>query len=107
MKAEKLIDKIQVIGHGIDTGESFQEYVRNHIEENTLKYWNNVNKVRVFAKKTRHLFEVEIIMDLNNNPKPFIGEYSDSNIYTAFNQSFEKCEKQMRRMKRKVKDDHR
>lgn len=105
--ASNINDKIQIIGQGIDTGESFQKHARTHISEHTSKYWTNIRDIKVFTKKTKHLFKVEVVLDLSHNAKPMIGEYRHENIYTALNQAFEKCEKQMRRLKRKVKDEHR
>lgn len=105
MHSQNLIENIQISGHGVDTGEAFQNHAREIVQERISKYWENPIGGKVILSKTKHLFHAEVIFDIGYG-NPISGEAEAEDPYKSLHDAVEKCAKQLRRFKKKVRDSH-
>lgn len=104
MKVQNL-DKAKIIisGHQVDLGESFKHYAQSSLQQKSEKYWKNIIKTEVIVSKTSNQYKIEITCNIGRMGQ-FTSTSQHKDIYTAFNSACAKNTKQLRRMKRKVKD---
>lgn len=97
------VSAIRIHGDNVETGESFREHVQNDLHDKINRYWPNVTRANVSVKKDRHLWNVEIDIQLPHM-KGFVAKDAKDELYAAYKSTAEKIDKQMRRLKRKEKD---
>ena len=105
MTENNLIDNIQITGDGVDTGAAFQEHAKALVQDKIMKYWETAVGGKVILSKTKHLFHAEVIFDIGYGT-PISGESEADDPYKSLHNAVEKCAKQLRRLKKKVKDSH-
>ncbi len=97
--------RFQITGKQIDIGESLQEHVRTELSGMVSKYAGRPTDGIVTFSKSAHEFvcetEVHLSTGLTAQAKAHATE-----IYSSFDGSLEKMDKQLRRYKRRLKDHH-
>lgn len=97
--------RYQITGKQIDIGESLQEHVRSELSDMVGKYAGRPTDAIVTFSKSAHEFvcetEVHLSTGLTAQAKAHATE-----IYSSFDGSLEKMDKQLRRYKRRLKDHH-
>ena len=97
--------RYQITGKQIDIGESLQEHVRTELGGMVGKYAGRPTDAVVTFSKSAHEFvcetEVHLSTGLTAQAKAHATE-----IYSSFDGSLEKMDKQLRRYKRRLKDHH-
>ena len=95
--------QILISGRQLDIGDALREHVTSHIESAEAKYAERPTEARVTFSKNGTAFDCEVSMHLSTGVFTNAKAYSHD-IYTSFNKSYDKLEKQLRRYKRKLKD---
>lgn len=96
---------IRVIGSGMDVGQSLTQYVQENLTKAVTKYFDKAVSADVHFSKHNHLFKV--IITVNEGVKGGITVKSNAeagDVYGCFNEATEKCAKQLRRYKRRIKN---
>ena len=98
---------IRVSGHQVDVGDAFRTHVEQRLSQLAEKYFPRAISATVtLAREARgHGFRLDCQMYLRQGV--FLkAEATDFDPYAAFNFTSERLEKQLRRYKRRLKDDH-
>lgn len=98
---------IRVSGHQVDVGDAFRTHVEQRLSQLAEKYFPRAISATVtMAREARgHGFRLDCQMYLRQGV--FLkAEATDFDPYAAFNFTSERLEKQLRRYKRRLKDDH-
>lgn len=100
-----MLMKINITGRQIDTGEALRTHVEARLTGAVEKYFNRPADVNVVFSRQGHGFESNCSLHLDS------GLYlnatgNDTDIYTSFEKSVERIEKQVRRYKRRLKNHH-
>jgi len=97
---------IQVSGRKLSVGEALTDYIKDKLSELAEKYFNRSIDSQVTLGKEGHLYRVDCALHANSGIKLHArGEGDDP--YGAFENAYEKLEKQLRRYKRRIKNHHR
>ena len=104
MERGKLM-KINITGRHIETGAALRTHVEDRLTGAVEKYFNRPADVHVVFSRQGYGFEANCSLHLDS------GLYlnatgNDADIYTSFEQSVERIEKQLRRYKRRLKNHH-
>lgn len=95
---------IAVIGDGIDLGQALEKRARRSVFRMTQKYFGHLIAANVYFNRDGLLFRSTVNIQMGG-----IGfvtsEASDQNCYRALQSALNKAEKQLRRMKRRLRDD--
>lgn len=95
---------IAVIGDGIDLGQALEKRARRSIVRMTQKYIGHLIAANVYFHRDGLLFRSTVNIQMGG-----IGfvtsEASDQNCHRALQAALDKAEKQLRRMKRRLRDD--
>ena len=97
--------KINITGRHIETGAALRTHVEDRLTVAVEKYFNRPANVHVVFSRQGYGFEANCSLHLDS------GLYlnatgNDPDIYTSFEQSVERIEKQLRRYKRRLKNHH-
>ena len=93
---------IHITGKQMETGAALQEHVEARLTEAVHKYFDREADINVTFSKQGHQFEAACALHLDS------GLYlhatgSDGDVYSSFDQSVGKIEKQLRRYNRRLK----
>jgi ribosomal subunit interface protein len=97
--------QIKVTGANIDIGQSLTQYVEENLAKAVTKYFENAINAVVHFSKNNHTFKV--VITVNEGVKGGINVKSDAeagDVYGCFNEATEKCVKQLRRYKGRIKN---
>ena len=97
--------RYQISGKQIDIGEALQTHVRSELSDMIGKYAGRPTDAVVTFSKSGHEFVCETVVHLSTGLTAQAKGHSHE-IYTAFDASSEKMDKQLRRNKRRLKDHH-
>lgn len=97
--------KVNITGRHMETGAALQAHVETALDNAISKYFERGGDASVTFSKQGHQFEAACALHLDS------GLYlhasgSDADVYTSFDQSIGKIEKQLRRYKRRLKNHH-
>ena len=100
-----ILMKINITGRHIETGAALRTHVEDRLTGAVEKYFNRPADVHVVFSRQGYGFEANCSLHLDS------GLYlnatgNDADIYTSFEQSVERIEKQLRRYKRRLKNHH-
>jgi ribosomal subunit interface protein len=96
---------INISGQHMSVGASLQEYVNEKLQHIVDRYFDHAHAGDVHFLKDGHLFSCEIIVRDGTGRHTLIrSNASCDDVYSAFDMSLTKCEKQLRRYKSKLKD---
>lgn len=96
--------EIRVRGN-IDIGQSLTQYVEENLTAIVTKYFEKAVSAEVYFSKDKHMFNV--VITVNEGVKGGISVKADAkagDVYACFNEAGEKCAKQLRRYKRRIKE---
>ncbi len=97
--------QIRVLGSNIEVGEALTNYVKDHLERHTNKYFDTAISAEVHFYKQNSVFFVNIV--INEGVKSGIVIKSDASAqdaYGCFNEAMEKAARQLRKYKSKIKN---
>lgn len=95
---------IAVIGDGIDVGQALEKRARRSIVRMTEKYIGHLIGANVYFNRDGLLFRSTVNMQMGG--LGFVtSEASHQNCHRALQAALDKAEKQLRRMKRRLRDD--
>ena len=97
--------RYQISGKQIDIGEALQNHVQTELNEILGKYSGRPTDAVVIFSKNANEFVCEATVHLSTGLTVQAKAHSHD-IYTAFDQSGGKMDKQLRRYKRRLKDHH-
>ncbi len=94
---------ITVSGHQVNLGSSLQSYVTERLESVVFRYFANAISANVVFSKESYLYNCDIIVN-DGTGRKLVMKSSDSSddIYSSFDSSLLKLEKQLRRYKSKI-----
>lgn len=96
---------VNVSGRNIDIGQAFHTHAADVLNEAAKKYFGRPIDAAVTISKEGPLYHVEC--SLHAFTGVTLHASSEANdAYLAFDQAAEKIEKQLRRMKRRIKNHH-
>ena len=100
--------ELTVHGKQMDVGEALREHVADKLEEISQKYFNHTTFATVTFSKEGHghpQTKVHISIQLGKNHM-VVADDTGQDPYAVFDSTCEKAAKQLRRQKRKVREDH-
>ncbi len=97
--------RYQISGKQIDIGEALQTHVKTELDEILSKYAGRPTDAYVVFSKSGHEFICESVVHLSTGLNAQATGRANE-IYSAFDSSGEKMDKQLRRYKRRLKDHH-
>lgn len=96
---------IQVSGKNMDLGNALQSHVAEKLTDGVRKFFDRGAEVSVTFSRERHLIECDLTAHLASGV--FLAAHGEGgDAYGAFDESFEKLEKRIRRYKRRLKNHH-
>ena len=95
--------KLNIIGKNMDVGDSLREYVEEHLNALTVKYFPNPIEGKVIVSKDAYLYQVDISVHVGRNIL-LQANGSAPEPYPAFDAAAERIEKRLRRYKRNLRD---
>jgi ribosomal subunit interface protein len=97
--------QIEITGKHIDLGPSLKEKITESLTKVVHKYFNDAVDSRVTVEKKNHLVSIHLEVHIGRNIILRTTE-SESDPYTALEQSIHKLEKNLRRYKERLKAHH-
>jgi ribosomal subunit interface protein len=97
--------RIQVSGKQIDIGDALRSHVEGRLNEAVAKYFDRPVDAVVTFWRDRHEFVADSSVHLSTGMTVQATARADE-IYTCFEGSVDRMEKQLRRYKRRLKDHH-
>ncbi len=97
--------RYQITGKHIDIGQSLQEHVKQEVGSIVEKYAERPTDAVITFSKDGHEFVCEATVHLSTGLTAN-AKAKSSEIYSSFDKSVGKLEKQLRRYKRRLKDHH-
>lgn len=97
--------RYQISGKQIDIGEALQTHVKTELDEILSKYAGRPTDANVVFSKSGNEFVCESTIHLSTGLTAQASGKAHE-IYSAFDSSSEKMDKQLRRYKRRLKDHH-
>lgn len=98
---------ISVSGQHMSVGSSLDEYVKEKLNHIIDRYFDHATSATVHFLKHGHLFKCDILVHDGVGRHTFIkSEAECDDVYSSFDMSLAKCEKQLRRYKTRLKDRH-
>lgn len=99
--------QISISGQHIAIGNALQEYVRERTMQIVQKYFTKVISATVHFSKQGYFTVCDIIVNDGTGRHMILkGNASSEDIYSSFDISISKIEKQLRKYKSKLKDRH-
>lgn len=102
---EVFVMQIHITGRHIDTGASLREHVEGRLSDAVGKYFSDDADVNVTFSKVGHAYRSDCAVHLDSGMH-LQATARNANIYSSFEETIEKIEKQLRRYKRKLKNHH-
>ena len=97
--------RYQISGRQIAVGEALQTHVQSEISELVEKYAQRPTEALIIFSKEAHEFICEAAIHLSTGLTTQARGHA-TEVYTAFEACSEKLDKQMRRYKRRLRDNH-
>lgn len=100
--------ELQVHGKQMDVGDALRTHVQDKLEDVSEKYFNHTTYATVTFSKEGHghpKTKAHITIQLGKNMN-VMSTATEKDAYAAFDQASEKAAKQIRRYKRKIRDNH-
>jgi len=100
--------QISIPGHQLDVGDALKVHVEDRLVDGVKKYFENAIDVEVvFSKENAYLFKADIIVNDGTGTHGLTkGTGQADEVYAAFDLAADRIEKQLRRLKRKLKNHH-
>jgi ribosomal subunit interface protein len=100
--------EIRVSGHQVDTGEALRAHVGDRLQGIATKYFSRAHSAQAtFSKGPHdHGFVCDVIMHVVKGVVLKASGHSPHEAHLAFDGAADKVEKQLRRYKRRLRDDH-
>ena len=97
--------QVQVSGQHISVAPKLQDYVNNRTIEVVTKYFAEAPSGHVYFSKNNHEFVCDIVVNEGSGRHIILKSHAVCNdIYSAYDQSISKLQKQLRRYKSKLND---
>jgi ribosomal subunit interface protein len=96
---------IRVTGSNIEVGQALREHVEENLSKSVTKYFEKAVDAVVHFSKSNQMFKV--VITVNEGVKGGINVKADAEAgdpYGCFNEASERCAKQLRRYKRRIKN---
>lgn len=106
MKNEVAKPVINVQSSNVGLGEALPQHAREAIQRTADKYFGHLSSASVHFRKDGHGYHCTVDIHMGAL-KHVIGESSDGDCYKAFGNALEHAAKQLRRLKRELRDDKR
>ncbi len=97
--------KVDVNGVDIKVSENFRDHIEDSLQEMKDKYFDHASNAAVFFAKERHLFKVEVHMNVGRGIL-LKGTSHDEQLYPAFDSAVERLGRRLSKYKSKLKDHH-
>jgi ribosomal subunit interface protein len=98
---------ISISGQHISIGNALQEHAKERTTQVVQKYFSDVINIHIHFSKDGSLFVCDIMVKYGNGKHNIVkSSYTYNEIYTAFDISLAKLEKQLRKYKSKFKNHH-
>ena len=98
---------ITIAGQHMSVGASLEEYVREKLQHIVDRYFEHATSANVHFLKHGHLFKCDILVHDGTGRHTIIKSDAEcDDVYSCFDLSVAKCEKQLRRYKSRLKDRH-
>lgn len=100
--------ELQVHGKQMDVGDALRTHVQHKLQDVSEKYFNHTTYATVTFSKEGHghpVTRAHITIQLGKNMN-VMANATEKDAYAAFDQASEKAAKQIRRYKRKIRDNH-
>ncbi len=100
--------ELQVHGKQMDVGDALRTHVQHKLKDVSEKYFNHTTYATVTFSKEGHghpQTRAHITIQLGKNMN-VMANATEKDAYAAFDQASEKAAKQIRRYKRKIRDNH-
>jgi len=96
--------QIHLTGRHVEITDGIREHVYNKVERTLADFPHIVEDIRVVLdlQKLEHFAEV-LVQGKNIHVE---GKASSQNMYTSIDEALEKAERQLRKLRQKVKDHH-
>ncbi|RYD67536.1 MAG: ribosome-associated translation inhibitor RaiA [Verrucomicrobiaceae bacterium] len=95
---------VNIQSSNIDLGEALTWHARQKVENLGAKFFGRITSAYVHFRKEGETTVCSIRFKVGGL-KPFAGDMMHVNPYRAFNYALDKVEKQLRRMKRELRED--
>jgi len=106
MKTGETNHNITVQSSNVGLGEALPQRAREAILKVADKYFGHLSSAAVHFSKDGHSYRCTVDIHMGAL-KHVIGEASEADCHKAFDHALERAAKQLRRMKREVRDDKR
>jgi len=104
MSLESADNNILVQSSTVDLGDIFPEYAKTNIRQVAGKYFGRLSSASVHVTREGITYRCTVNMQMGAL-KMMSGEAKDKDLYTAFRAALQKTAKQLRRMKRELRED--
>ena len=104
MRLESVDKGITIQSSNVHLGDRLPDYARENILRVASKYFGRLNTAAVHFTKDGITYRCSVNMQMGAIPMKS-AEARDKDIYLAFNAALEKVAKQLRRMKRELRED--
>lgn len=99
--------QVAISGQGMKVGHALQEYVRDKVIKYVTKYFEQVINAQVAFHKHGVFYKTDIMVNEGTGKHLLIkGDAESDDVYAAFDMALVKIEKQLRRYKTKIKNQH-
>ena len=95
---------ISVEGAGVSLGMTFPDQARERVRAVAEKYLGTLTSASVHVSKEGITYRCTVVMHMGGL-RPKSAEGAGNDVYAAFQAALDKIAKQLRRMKRAVRDD--
>ncbi|MGC0371476.1 MAG: hypothetical protein DGJ47_000165 [Rickettsiaceae bacterium] len=97
--------QVQISGQHISLSESLQKYVENRTQEVVQKYFADAPNSHVYFSQNHREFTCDIVVNEGTGRHIFLKSHAVcDDVYSAYDQSISKMEKQLRKYKSKLRD---
>jgi ribosomal subunit interface protein len=104
MKLESVATEITVQSSTVDLGDAFRQHARDGILRTASKYFGRLTTGSAHVAREGASYRCTVVMQAGAL-KTMAGEATDKEIYVAFDRALDKVAKQLRRMKRELRED--
>lgn len=94
-----------VSGRNMEIGQALNSHIAQAIKEAAGKYFDSPIDAAVTVSRNGPMYRVECQLHALHGIS-LHSHAEDADVYTSFDQAAEKLEKQLRRLKRKIKNHH-
>ncbi len=97
--------KVEVNGVDINVSENFRDHIEGSLQEIKDKYFDHASNAAVFFAKEKHLFKVEVHMNVGRGLL-LKGSSHSEDLYPAFDSAVDRLARRLSKYKSKLKDHH-